>query len=536
MREESSAVRGMFILSMAGIIAKVLSLFYVPMLIGILGDEGYGIYQQSTEVFVFVYAITCMGAQPAVAKVVTELTALDNPKGAIRALQLSRKFYSIIGGVLGLLMMLLAFPIADLSGHTSMAYGIIALGPCVLITSILATYRGYMQGRSNMTSIAISQVLEQILNVVVSLLFAFILRQISLPLGSAGGQIGTSVGAMFACFYLIYCYDKKNYREEAMVHPSARRKASDKKILRKIIMYSVPITISAGLQNFGGLVDMVNVMSRLSFAGFSETEGNILYSFLGRYKTLYGVPLIVITAIGTTVLPAISRSVVLNEKKEVKKKISYAFRLTFAIAIPSAVGLGMLSNLVYFSIYGNDNGAKIMTLGSFILVLMAMTQIQSIVLQSINKLYYILGTFSIGILFKIVLNYIFVGIADINVYGVLIGNCFWHLIPAILNHKKICSTMRMRLSVVKLVTKPILASSAMAITLYILKLPLPFLYRFVEPSRFISIPLTIIMVMVGGVVYLYLMILMGGIRKRDIETISPKVMRLMPRFMRMKLK
>ncbi len=83
-----------------------------------------------------------------------------------------------------------------------------ALAPCVVITAALSSYRGYMQGKMNMKAIGVSQILEQILNVFVSLLFAFILVQFSLEYGATGGQIGTSVGALFACFYIIYCRNK----------------------------------------------------------------------------------------------------------------------------------------------------------------------------------------------------------------------------------------------------------------------------------------------------------------------------------------
>ena len=166
-------------------------------------------------------------------------------------------------------------------------------------------------------------------------------------------------------------------------------------------MYSIPITISAGLQNFGGIVDMVNVSKRLLVAGFSRDAGNVLYGLLGMYRTLYGVPLVIITAIGITVLPALAKSLVLKNRKELKKSISQAFKLTFMIAIPSAVGLSILSSEIYISLFPNNQGANIMLIGSFVMVLMSVTQIQSIVMQGINRLYYILGTFCLGIVIKI---------------------------------------------------------------------------------------------------------------------------------------
>jgi stage V sporulation protein B len=528
MKEKASAAKGMFILSFAGMMVKVMSVFYTPLLIKILGLGGYGLYTKTTEVFLFIYALSCMGAQPAVAKVVAEYTALKNPKGAIRVLRIASGFYGVLGTILGGGMILLAKPLSNLAHSPQSAYGIMALGPCIVITSLLAVFRGFMQGKSDMTPIAISQVAEQILNVVISLLCAFILVQASVDLGNAGAQVGTSVGALFACFFVIYCYDRKGYKEEALESEIPDKKIKNKNILRKLLMYSFPITLSAGLQNLGGLVDMFNVSTRLIAAGFSEDQANILY----------GVPLVVITAIGTTVLPSIAQSIALKDRKDVKRKISYAFKMVFIIAIPSAVGLSMLSTEAYTALYGTSQGSGIMKYGSVILVLMSMTQIQSTVLQGINKLYFVLKTFCIGIVIKIIANFILVGIPGINIYGAIIGNCLWHLVPAILNHREICSIMMMRMPILRLTIKPIFASIAMAATIYACKLPLNFLYRIMHLplNRFVAIPVTVLLIGVGGLVYIYLIIVTGGITKKDIEGVSPKILKVIPRFMRVKLR
>lgn len=536
MREKSSAAKGMFMLSLAGMMAKVMSVVYTPFLTSILGDEGYGIYSKTTEIFLFVYALSCMGAQPAVAKVVAEYTALENPKGAVKTLKVASRFYAFVGIVCASLMFFMAGPISRMSDSPDAALGMKVLAPCIIITSVLAVVRGFMQGKSNMTSIAVSQVAEQFLNVLISLLCAFILVQSGIEFGNAGAQIGTSVGALFACFYILYCYEKNHYGEEARKDKSTDKKLRNRYILSKVIRYSIPITISAGLQNFGGIVDMWNVSSRLGVAGFSTSEANALYGLLGKYKTLYGVPLVLITAIGTTVLPSLAKSIVLKERKEAKQKISYALKMALMIAIPSAVGLSILSREVYIALYGYDRGSELMLYGSIVLVLMSITQIQSTVLQGINKLYYILGTFSIGIVVKITVNHVLVAIPNINIYGVIVGNCLWHLIPAILNHRKICSIMKMRMPIIRLTIKPIIASAAMTLVIYILKQPLEVFYRFVPLTRLVAMPIVVLLVAAGGFVYLYVMIVLGGIRRKDIEGISPKVMRFIPRFMRIKLK
>ena len=75
MKESSQAARGVLALSIAGILSKIISVLYVPFLTKILGGVGYGYYAQITEVYLFVYALTTVGAQPAVAKLVSELSA-----------------------------------------------------------------------------------------------------------------------------------------------------------------------------------------------------------------------------------------------------------------------------------------------------------------------------------------------------------------------------------------------------------------------------------------------------------------------------
>ncbi len=540
MSEESSSTKGFMILSLAGIFAKVLSAFYVPLLNKIIGVEGVGIYSRSYDIFMFVYAITSMGCQPAVAKVVAELRALGNERDAIKALKVSRKTYGIIGGVLTILLILLAYPIAKIGEIQNSTFAIMFLAPSIFLTAILSAYRGYFQGKNEMTGIAISQVLEQFLNIFISLLFAFILYKISIQLGAAGGTVGTSIGAVIAIFYLIYVYDKKRFEDIAYRTTTQEKKVSSKAILRKLLRYAFPITLSAGIQNFGGMIDMMNVSRRLIHAGFTQTQSDSLYGLLYNYKVLIGVPLIIVTALTTIVLPAVSRAYALKDRKAIRKNANFAFRIAFAITIPSAVGLAVLNNDVYTLLYQSDRGAYIMQFGSFILVFTAIAQLQSVILQGISQFYPMIISFSVGIVLKIVANYIFVGIPSINILGVLVGNFLCYLAPVIINHKILTKSIRYKIPLIRNCIKPIIASACMAVVIIVLKQPIAIISGFIGPSRAImylyTLVYTIILVGIGGLVYLYLMITLGGIRKLDVEAMSPKIYTKLPRFIRKKLK
>ena len=235
--EQKSVGRGFLILSIAGIAGKLLSAIYVPLLTAVLGETGYGIYVAGYDIFVFLIAVTSLGAQPAVTKVVTELRALGNNKDALRAMKLSIRYFGIISMVIAGIFMALAFPISKLIYREQSAWTFVFLGPAIIFAAVLAAYRGYMQSIEEMESLAISQIIEQLINVVLSLVFAFLLIKVTgkLEWGSAGGTVGTSLGAIIAILYIIYIYNKKDFEEEAeRNNDSSKKRVSDKRIVKKL--------------------------------------------------------------------------------------------------------------------------------------------------------------------------------------------------------------------------------------------------------------------------------------------------------------
>ena len=266
--EEKSVGRSFLILSVAGIVVKILSAAYIPLLRAIIGSKGIGIYNASYSYFVFILAITSLGAQPAVAKVVSELRALGHDEDALRAMKLARRYLAIIGAIITTLFMALIGPIASATQWEKVTLSLMFLAPTVFFSCILATYRGYLQGIEEMKTLAISQVIEQLVNVVLSLIFAFLFIQISIEWGSAGGTVGTTIGAIVALIFILVIYDRNRYEEKAEEKNKAENHISDRKILKKLIKYGIPIILVAALQNSGGMIDTINVKARLLAAGF----------------------------------------------------------------------------------------------------------------------------------------------------------------------------------------------------------------------------------------------------------------------------
>lgn len=533
--KEQSATKGFAILSAAGMAVKVLSLLYVPLLLRIIGDEGYGIYSATYQIYVFVYVITNSGIPVAISKLISELTALDNHKDAVKAFKMARSLLLILGLVMSILLIVFAKPIVKITDNEKSYLALIALAPTIFITSIMSAYRGYFQGRGNMTPTAVSQIGEQIINTIFSLVFAAVLIKYGLEAGAAGGTVGTTLGALAAAIYLIIIYQKNRkfsipkYSGEGVV------RLPNEEIFRKLINYAIPVTLGVGLQNAGNVVDMANIKGRLLEAGFIESVRNIKYGILMQYNTLINVPITLITALSAASLPAISGAVALNNRKLVQEKINYSLRLCFMVSVPAAVGLAVLSKPIY-SLLFTAEGYTLMLYGSVVVVLMSVVQIQTTILQSIGKLYVVTLALLSGIVMKVIVNYFTVSIPNINIAGAVMGNIAGFILPLLINSRIINKSLKVRMRLVKHAVKPVIASTFMGLVVYILYFNLEALVMSFEGGRVLLLLPMFISIASGAFVYVYALIITGGITSKDLASISPRIIRFIPVFMKNRIR
>ena len=536
--EQKSAGRGFLILSIAGIAGKLLSAIYVPLLTAVLGEIGYGIYVASYDIFVFLIAVTSLGAQPAVTKVVTELRAMGNHKDALRAMKLSIRYLAIISIIIAGFFMVLSFPISKLIYRERSALTFLFLGPAIIFAAILAAFRGYMQGVEEMESLAVSQIVEQLVNVLLSLVFAALLMNVtgSLEWGSAGGTVGTSLGAIIAIIYIMYIYNKKDFAEEAEKnHDPSKRRVSDKRILKKLFMYALPITLVAAVQNFAGVIDSITLARSLNSAGFSKDNVDSLTAILSYYKTLVYVPLAIVTALGTSIFPKIIQAFVYKNKKDLKQQTSYAFRMMYIIVMPATFGLAILSKEIYRFLFNSSSGYSLLMYGSALLIFMSITTIQNVILQGINKLYLIIVSASLGLVAKIIINILLVSIPSVNIMGAVIATFVSFIIPTIINHRKIKQFFKVNIPIVKQAIVPTICSILMTLVIFIAKFPIIKGAEALGGGRVVIAIATMILIGIGGIIYLYTMIYFGGIRKKDLDLVSPRLFKFLPRRLRKEL-
>ncbi|MDD3223570.1 MAG: polysaccharide biosynthesis protein [Clostridium sp.] len=526
--KEQSATKGFAILSIATLFIKVLSAFYNPFLVKIIGGDGpFGIYTITYQIYVFVYVITNTGIPSAISKLVSEFIAVENYRSAIKTFKISRFILIIIGVATSLMMFFGAGLITRVMGMPEARTSVMALSPALLFTSVGAAYRGYFQGRGNMKPTAISQVIEQIMNTIFSLLFAYILIKHSVILGVVGATIGTTLGAFSSAVFLFVVYIKEKHMKYV-----ARNgiRHTNKQILKKIANYSIPITISIGVINAGTLVDTTNTVSRLAVAGFMHPAIRILVGRYQIFNTLINVPIAIITALAVSILPSVSRSAAVKDKEMLKKKINFAMRVCFLIAIPSAAGLSVLSTPIFRLLYPeNLKGAGLLLVGTIVLIFMCVVQIQTSILQGIGKIYTVTFYAIVGIILKITINYCLIAQPKINIYGAIIGSVIGFLIPMIMNLICMEKYLRFKIGFSKYAFKPIVSSIFMASVIYFVYNLTSFIMG-IFTKGYLNNALSLIISFVAGVIaYFYSICLIKGITADEINILPRSLRKFIPK-------
>lgn len=532
--KEQSTGKNFIALSFANILVKVMSLFYVPIIIRILGDEGYGIYLASYDIFTLIYVITNSGMQIAIAKQIAEFSALDEQQNIVKTFYVGKRILFFIGLISSLLLLFSSKFLSNAFKSERSYLGILFLSPTIFVTSILAAYRGFFQGISSMSSIAISQVLEQICNIFISAFFAFILVNKSLELGAAGGTIGTTIGALIAIIYLIIVL-KRNKIIYNMTFSTPylscelerRNTVPTSKIMKKFFKYGIPVILTSGIQYVGSVVDLALVKNRLLVSGFDTSTSDILYGLLGKYKTLIYVPLAFIAALSSAVIPSIVKSVVLKDKEELFNKIKFALKISFLISIPACILLGVLSKPIYSILFSSQysDGYKLMLYGSSLVIFMSIVQIQTTILQGVNKFYAVFLSLLFGVIIKLLSNYYFIGIPSININGAVIGSILGFLIPMIINSILIRRYIKFKSRLFRGMIKPLISSIIMGTFVFVFYICFINIFNGAKVGVYISFGLSCIL---GGIIYFLFIVFFRYIRKNDLEFMPSALVNIIP--------
>ena len=381
--KKNSFINGALIATIGIVITKFLGIIYVIPFYAIIGEANIALYGYAYTIYNLFLSLSTVGIPPAMSKLISEYNTLGYYNTKERAYKLGKRLLMVMGIILFIVMFVGAPFIAhqimgnNTGGNSkeSITFVIRVISTAILIVPILSVTKGYLQGHKFMTPSSVSQVIEQVVRIAVILIGSYLcMRVFNVGVTNAIGVavFGATVGAIVALSYLLIKM-KKNKKDIIKVTKDEEirkeeKKISNKTIIKKLLIYSVPF-ISFGLAlSVYDYIDMTTIIGTLTDLGFKTKDAE---SVLGVINTtgnkLNSVVLAISTGLMTSLVPNITASFVKGDKKDVKKKVSQSFLMLLYVTMPMAVGLSILAGPVFNAFYGASTwGPKVFCFTIFI--------------------------------------------------------------------------------------------------------------------------------------------------------------------------
>ena len=474
------------ILAGASIIVRLIGMIYRIPLTGIIGDEGMGLYGCAFEVYNIALLLSSYSLPLAVSKLVSARLAKGENKNAFKVFKGALLFAVTAGLIISLVVFVFSDFIAEkiMDSHLS-AYALRVLAPCLFIVAVMGVVRGFFQGHGNMVPTAVSQVIEQIVNAVVSVVAASYLFKAGVAAaeamhldadsaklygpayGAAGGTLGTITGAFAGLVFLIILYILSKPVIKRKLKRDRSTEQEDYSIIFKVLFATIiPVVLSSALYNICGILDQIIFNHTMSARGMAYSEyTRLIGMYSGKFLLLINVPLAMANALASSSIPSITASIAKKAPKRIIfDKINITMRVSMIIAVPSFVGYVVLGSPILKLLWGDDRRqmALILAIGAISVVFYSLSTISNAVLQGLDHMKKPLKNAFISLVIHLGILYLLL-LTGLNIYAVVIANSLFSLTMCILNQRDIRKVCGYRQEYRRNFFLPFIASVIMAI-------------------------------------------------------------------------
>ena len=271
--KKDSFIKGAVIATLGIVIVKIIGLLYVIPFRAIIGEQGGALYGYAYNIYSLFLAVSSAGFPFAISKLTSEYLALGYNKAVKDTYRLATKIILFISIFIFVLLFIFAPQIGKLiigsgtggNSYNDIAFVIRMVSFAILIVPFLSVTKGFLQGNKYISPTSISQIIEQIIRVLVILLGSYLaLKVFNTDLKTA---VGIAVSGAFFGGVIAFIYLRLKIRKAKLLPKEIeedKKTITRKEIITKILKYSIPFIIINLIYNLYNTVDMILVSRTLN--------------------------------------------------------------------------------------------------------------------------------------------------------------------------------------------------------------------------------------------------------------------------------
>lgn len=500
-------ISGALILTMAGIISKVLSAMYRIPLQNLTGDLGFYTYQQIYPIIATVMILSLYGFPLAVSR----LTATQLDEG--RTLSYREYFFPLfailflINGVFALSLFLLAPTLAQWMHDDYLTTALQLSALLFLLVPFISLFRGVFQAELQMKQTAYSQIIEQLIRVTIIIVSASFIFKGSIEVRAiAEWGVISSIAGMSVAMIMLATVFVRRYPINLDAKTTYKR-TNWRLYVIPIVTFGMLATLNHLTLIFIQFIDVLTLVPALIEAGLSPIEAMEEKGVFDR-----GIPLIQFGAVlGSSFALAFIPSIRQQSDVEQKRSIQDAISVSVYIAAGATIGLITIYDDVNRLLFTNNLGTSVLQILALSILLLSLSITGSAILQAYGHIRWTVLALMSSLIIKVLLNYIL--IPKLGTHGSALATiaslfCLTSLtIAGMYRHVRFSPWQQLRLL-------PFAgASSAMVIYIIIVKL----LVQSDQLSRFGLLLFLMFLVTSGAFLYLLILLRYRALDERQLK-------------------
>lgn len=423
---KNKLIKSTLILVIGGLVTKLLGMIIRIMMSRELGTEGIGLYMLLMPTFTLLIALGQAGLPIAISKLVSE-ESRNNKKLVFGIIPIALLINLII---ITIVIILSPFIANNLLKQPKLTNAIICMGlvlPFIAISSIL---RGYFFGKERMFPHVISNVIEDIIRLIIIV--------IGIPIFLKNGiesaicfVILSNIISELTSIIILFVFLPKHFKvNKTDFIPNYQN-------TRDIFKVSLPATGSRIIGSIGYFLEPIIITYVLSMIGYSSSYIVYEYGIINGYV----IPLVLLPsffsmAISSALLPIISKSYKERKYKYTSTKIKQAIGFSLLIGIPFTIVIMVYPSLPLKLLYNTNEGINYIRLLAPLCLFEYIQSPLTSSLQAMNKAHEAMMGTLIGMIIRTI-SLILLSLLHIGLYGLIISDGLNMIYVTIHHYKKI---------------------------------------------------------------------------------------------------
>jgi len=524
-QKQNGFIRQAGLLAGAGFISRIIGLLYVSPVTIIIGGVGLGYYSSAYSYYTIILLISSYSIPSAISKVIAQKLSLKEYRNAHKIFMCSLYYVLAVGLIASLF---LYFGAGFFMDDPAAIPVLRVFAPTISLYGILGVLRGYFQAHKSMIQTSVSQILEQIVNAIVSIVAAYAFVKIAQKAvaeggadntavyGAMGSALGTGAGVLVALLFMFSIYLlNRDYFRKRMYRDKSGKLDSYREISGLIAGVVLPFILSTAAYNLSTALNTKIYTSIM--IGYKNVESTLVSErygiFNGEAVKISNIPIAFASAMAAAIIPTIAQAVTARKYEDAKDKIFSAVKTIMILSIPSAIGLLVLAKPVVWLLFPNENlehASHILMTLALSVVLYALSTLSNSILQGIGKVNTPINHAVIALVAQTTVLVPLLLWTDLDLYALAIASTVYSGVICVLNQMAVRKVLGYRQEVFTTFMIPTLAAIFMGACAWVVY---EGLYMITESNIISVIPAILIAV----VVYFVLLVLFKGVSEEELR-------------------